>query len=246
MKKNRMMRLASVLLVCVLLTTSVISGTFAKYVTSAEATDSARVAKWGISMNSTGSDTFVGLYDSSVDAIDDKDVVAPGTSRSAVYQISGQPETDYVVTFKGTMIHDIYLGKGTYTYTPDAGDDITYVGMGKTMGDSDKYFPLTYKLKIETTNGTEENFVAGTVYSYATLAEAMAALTNCKVLFDANEGCDVKVTLTWEWPFAGQDDAADTVLGDLIANNEDLTVSAERDYSLTVQFEVEMTATQVD
>ena len=47
MKKNRMMRLASVLLVCVLLTTSVISGTFAKYVTSVESTDEARVANWG-------------------------------------------------------------------------------------------------------------------------------------------------------------------------------------------------------
>ena len=47
MKKNRMMRLASILLVCVLLTTSVISGTFAKYTTSANSEDKARVAKWG-------------------------------------------------------------------------------------------------------------------------------------------------------------------------------------------------------
>ena len=31
MKKNKMMRLAAILLVCVLMTTSVISGTFAKY-----------------------------------------------------------------------------------------------------------------------------------------------------------------------------------------------------------------------
>ena len=46
MKKNRMMRLASILLVCVLLTTSVISGTFAKYTSTVAATDTARVAKW--------------------------------------------------------------------------------------------------------------------------------------------------------------------------------------------------------
>ena len=48
MKKNTMMRLAAILLVSVLLTTSVIGGTFAKYTTSDNATDNARVAKWGI------------------------------------------------------------------------------------------------------------------------------------------------------------------------------------------------------
>ena len=47
MKKNTMMRLASVLLIVTLLTTSVISGTFAKYTTSATANDSARIAYWG-------------------------------------------------------------------------------------------------------------------------------------------------------------------------------------------------------
>lgn len=47
MKKNKMMRLASCLLVAILLTTSVISGTFAKYTTSSTGTDSARVATWG-------------------------------------------------------------------------------------------------------------------------------------------------------------------------------------------------------
>lgn len=45
MRKNRMMRAASALLVAVLMTTCTISGTFAKYVTSADSTDTARVAK---------------------------------------------------------------------------------------------------------------------------------------------------------------------------------------------------------
>ncbi|MFR0985955.1 MAG: hypothetical protein ACLSFZ_04975 [Frisingicoccus sp.] len=45
MKKNRMMRLASSLLVLTLLTTCVISGTFAKYTTQAGGSDTARVAK---------------------------------------------------------------------------------------------------------------------------------------------------------------------------------------------------------
>ena len=47
MKTNKMMRIASVLLVAVLLTTCSISGTFAKYVSQATGTDTARVAYWG-------------------------------------------------------------------------------------------------------------------------------------------------------------------------------------------------------
>ena len=47
MKKNVMMRVAAMLLVCVLASTCGISGTFAKYVTSTSSQDAARVAKWG-------------------------------------------------------------------------------------------------------------------------------------------------------------------------------------------------------
>ena len=46
MKKNVMMRVASALLVAVLMTTCAISGTFAKYTTTVSSSDSARVAKW--------------------------------------------------------------------------------------------------------------------------------------------------------------------------------------------------------
>ena len=62
MKKNVMMRLASFLLVAVLISTSAISGTYAKYVTQAEGTDSARVAKWGVTVAIDGSDLFANQY----------------------------------------------------------------------------------------------------------------------------------------------------------------------------------------
>ena len=55
MKKNFMMRAASVLLVAVMLTTCAISGTFAKYVTAKEGSDSARVAKFGVVVAASGS-----------------------------------------------------------------------------------------------------------------------------------------------------------------------------------------------
>lgn len=55
MRKNRMMRTASGLLVAVLLTTSVISGTFAKYTTKGSVNDTARVAKFGVAIATSGS-----------------------------------------------------------------------------------------------------------------------------------------------------------------------------------------------
>ena len=54
MRKNKMMRAASALMVAVLLTTCTISGTFAKYVTTASGNDTARVAKWGVQIDMAG------------------------------------------------------------------------------------------------------------------------------------------------------------------------------------------------
>jgi len=89
MKKNKAMRSASVLLVATLLTTSVISGTLAKYTTQDAAEDTARVAKWGVELQAIGNrygDTYKDLIvtesdtTATVQTVDKKaDVVAPGT-----------------------------------------------------------------------------------------------------------------------------------------------------------------------
>ena len=48
-KSNKMlMMIVSILLTLVLITTSVLSGTLAKYTTSTSSSDRARVAKWGV------------------------------------------------------------------------------------------------------------------------------------------------------------------------------------------------------
>ena len=95
MKKNRMMRLASILLVCVLLTTSVISGTFAKYTTSVSSEDKARVAYWGFqssnSMDITG--LFTDAYGATVDSVNGNDVIAPGTYGKTTFQFAWDEDT---------------------------------------------------------------------------------------------------------------------------------------------------------
>ena len=112
MKKNKMMRLASLLLVAVLLTTSIIGGTFAKYVTTAEGSDSARVATWGFKAEDSEialTDLFETAYDKNVQGA--ADVIAPGTTNSApfAFKFEGQeaaPEVAYtfVVSTDGSSI----------------------------------------------------------------------------------------------------------------------------------------------
>ena len=89
MKKNRMMRLASILLVLVLMTSSVVGGTFAKYTTSATSEDSARVANWGFERTNSMDLTnlFLGSYDN-VASNNGDDVIAPGTSGSTSFQFA--------------------------------------------------------------------------------------------------------------------------------------------------------------
>ena len=78
MKKNKMMRIAAVLLIVTLLSTCAISGTFAKYVAKADMEDSARVAKWGIKIETSG-DLFSDKY-----VAEDEDYIAAGGEYSVV------------------------------------------------------------------------------------------------------------------------------------------------------------------
>lgn len=131
MRKNKMMRAASALLVAVLLTTSTISGTFAKYVTQDSASDTARVAKWGVELQVVGNlygetyglpadnkivrdDSLPGEF--SVQSLNKAaDVVAPGTKNDEgfTFSLKGQPEVDGKITTTITA-QNIFLGMGSY------------------------------------------------------------------------------------------------------------------------------------
>lgn len=120
MKKNKMMRLASGLLVAVLLTTSMISGTFAKYVSTASGSDTARVAKWDIEVNDNKLavknaevkfDLFGTIKDSNGDNETDvkkgsetEKIIAPGTKGSFEFKIENLSEVNakYTIEFEET------------------------------------------------------------------------------------------------------------------------------------------------
>lgn len=132
MKKNLMIKVASLMLVLTLASTCMIGTTFAKYVTGDQATDTARVAKWGITVSTSGTlfgtdyeeysaaDTAdrITATSTSVSAFNGTDsIVAPGTKNTVGFQVAvkGDPEVKYNTTAaKVGTISDIVLKKGNY------------------------------------------------------------------------------------------------------------------------------------
>lgn len=108
-KKYSSLRIASILLMLVLITSCVVSGTFAKYTTSGSSSDSARVTKWGVNVYVTGND--VGVLENAEGTNEETDIVssstiskiAPGTKGTfCTFKLTGAPEVaisiDYEVT----------------------------------------------------------------------------------------------------------------------------------------------------
>ena len=119
MRKNKMMRTASGLLVATLLTTCVISGTFAKYTSSASGSDTARVAKWSFEAGETDivtNDTFTFDLFNTVNEADttteethlksanNDTVIAPGTGGSFDIVLTNKSEVTakYAIDFTET------------------------------------------------------------------------------------------------------------------------------------------------
>ena len=246
MKKNKFLKLASGLLVLCLLTTCVISTTFAKYTTSGDAQDTARVAQWGVTITAQngGTDGFATSYGTTVKSSTTDKLVAPGTDAElAEFTIAGVPEVSLNLNIEFTDTEDVFLKTktGYKDWTQEEG----------TYDLANDYYPVVYTLKFvaDTTNGTgaDATLATGNLDAIITkintlngdYAVASADWTNILGTY----------TITWAWDFdaagAGTNDKADTTLGNLAAGLADSTV-ATADYNLDIHFEIDITATQID
>ena len=216
MKKNKMMRLASGLLIAVLLTTCAIAGTFAKYVTSDTDSDSARVAKWGVEVDVVIDGAFKTEYDiktattdllgetitKSVVASNGDELVAPGTEGTLLTKasISGSPEVAVNITKVADLVLTGWEIDGAY------------------------YCPLI----INGINGLD---YANAATFEAAVEASLAVNVNCQ----ANANLAQDTTVAWSWPFSVNEanDIKDTKLGNL-AN------------APTVSFTYKITVTQID
>lgn len=221
MKKNKMMRAASALMVATLLTTSVISGTFAKYTTSANTQDSARVAVWGFQPTTINiSNLFKNAYDSTVKSGDEYhyDVIAPGTTGSAEFGFTYEgsvsaPEVAYTfsVDTAGSRCADFIKDNTNILWQLDDG----------AFGDWQ-----TLLNKIEALSGDP----SGTkTYDPGKLP----------VEFDSPTK---KHTVTWKWIF----DEGATNKEATTTNNDDYDTVMGNDGSAVVTLKITITATQTD
>ena len=253
MRKNRMMRVASALLVVVLLTTCAISGTFAKYVTEGSANDSARVAKWGVQISTEGDGYFTTTFaaddeDTEIEntVIADVDVVAPGTNDegAALFSLTGTPEVavqvDIVVTGAGNAANatDVVLAEGEYwdwTKAPYS-----------TKFEAEEYHPIVFTLKTGDTVLVEGTLAEVEEYLEDVSGE-YAPGTDLSKIFDKNADDEEVVstgvyTLTWNWEFEQDADKEDTVLGNIAAGIDTATEGT----STSLYFGIAITVTQID
>ena len=238
MKKNRMMRLASGLLVAVLLTTCAISGTFAKYVTEGEASDSARVAKWGVNINAESFDlfttdyktddttaTFTGDYSVSSEGTANRDdVMAPGTSgKIANISITGTPEVAVEVAVKATV-----TVSGDWVVNGDF-----YCPIVITVGDT-AICGLAYDDAADFAKAIEDE-LKGKSAQYAPNKDLTEVDDDFGISWEwAFEDAD-HVALDCECAAGAQTDAKDTVLGDKAVAGD-----------LEIAIGVEISVTQID
>ncbi len=241
MKKNFMMRAASVLLVAVMLTTCAISGTFAKYVTSADVNDSARVAKWGVEVTTVGhlfSDSYkdnettwtadeTGATIRVQAKTEDENVVAPGTRNDTgmTFTLTGTPEVDTHVEIDVNVTEDVFL------LTNDGLANMTTGSKTDYFDNTADYYPVVFTLK----NNAGKTLVEGNLTAIKTFLEDLTGdyetnkdlSTLWTSTIDPSIKTDGVYHLTWAWDFRdGTADEQDTLLGNLAANKT--VVNAEQ------------------
>lgn len=235
MKKNVMMRIAACLLVCVLASTCGISGTFAKYVTMAEGSDTARVAKFGVVVQAVSSifnTSYAGEDAITVLSSNSDNVIAPGTTGTAVaFTISGNPEVDVKV--------EVTLGDFTRVTLP-AGSYLDYT----TADTADKYEPTTAYNPVVWTLEKDDVVVTGCENVGLDVIEYYLTNTLSRE-YDVEAGAFSTINgtyeLTWTWAFDGND-KADTVLGQIAGG----VIEAPAGHEAWESFEFSITVTQID
>ena len=217
MKKNIMMRLSAVLLVAVLLTTCVISGTWAKYTTTGAADETARVAAFGVDIVVSAKDdkeyqaTALSVEEkaNTITSVSNTKVLAPGSGvKFSSFTITGTPEVAVALTYTATL-----------TLT------------NWTVDESD-YCPLVFVI-----NTVEYKIDGSEIKTVAELKAAVeGAITGLSKEYPADTNLETNndLAISCYWPFSVDDDhdVKDTALGD--ANNA------------TIQLEIGCTVTQID
>lgn len=211
-KKINFLRAGAFTMVLALGTTCFMSGTLAKYVTSGEGSDSARVAKFGVKVTATG-ETFAKSYDEedtlelkTVLSSDNAKLVAPGTKGNmAAISITGEPEVAIEVSY----------------------DEVAFDLSPNWINEKGKFYcPLIITIGED----TEKVIIDGSTFDTASAFEKKVedTIKSYKDEYYPTTGFDNIATpsVSWEWPFyiSDEKDVSDTYLGDQAAEGNPATV----------------------
>lgn len=217
---GRLLRLLMLTMSLAMLTFCLALGTVARYSTSTGITDSARVAKFGVTITASDNSSFDTQYTAEDGTITVKSstadkVVAPGTADGGIrFTISGTPEVRTRLIIETEVMDDIF-----YKYDPE-----------------DTYRPVIFKLRSD-----REGLI-----DQGSLTEICDTLNAHVSEFAPNEAIDDVYTLSWEWAYhvTNKTDELDTVLGDIAAGiNTSYTEGV--DYSLDVAYAITITIYQI-
>lgn len=265
MKKINMNRLAAGLLVLVLLTSCFVGSTMARYATGAEGSDTARAAKFGITIEAYGkvfgqdyiknvdpngdealiSGTANLTVSSKADAEGKRDnVVAPGTKGDEVlsFNISGSTE----VAVKVTVTLDNQDKLGMITLPGAEGKqytDYTKYIMGNTADDSGynlKFDQATNYNPIKWTLSKNDNPIADCTKVTLDVIEKYLEDNICgEYLPNSAEFAGIcgEYTLSWIWEY-GVDSPADTYIGKVAADDvTDTSVKLNESFGFKIYIE---------
>lgn len=186
MKRNTILRVSAILLVLTLLSTCVISGTFAKYTTSANATDNARIAKWGVVVEATADAFTENDDDTVISFVSGENVLAPGTDGNLCgLTITGQPEVSVKIDATAEL-------------------ELEYWAV-----DSAYYCPLVITVGTKEFKGND--YADAEAFEKAVEDAIVAEIAVASV--DPNTNLADSVAVTWAWAYEGNDDVKDTALG---------------------------------
>lgn len=108
MKKTKALKVLLVLTLIIVAVIIAVSSTYARYITAITGTDKARVAHWKVNATNEIEDLFADSYTHVVGKDGDGTaVIAPGTSGTYTFSITGSVETDYKLTINATGTDDI-------------------------------------------------------------------------------------------------------------------------------------------
>lgn len=243
-KKHWTLRAAGLLFALVLITSCFVGGTFAKYVTTGNGHESARVAKFGVTMSVANDTAFKKTYatdnssvsttiTNSVDSNGHENLVAPGTKGSnfVVLSISGKPEVAVNVKIEASGT-DVFLNAGEYP-------DLTTAADGDKFKLTTDYYPITYTLtKTGERTPVKEGKLNAIIEYLNDRSGNYEANTDLSQVFGT-------YTLSWEWKFEGGNDKADTLLGAITAGGM-TTLPTLGTYGTGVHLILTATVTQID